>query len=248
MARGQAFGKAHPLQIAAEGERVVIVGNGENGAIAYEYFTNDSPHEVVAFSADPPFITTNLYCGLPVVPFNQLTDFYPPSGYHVYVAVSATQLNRVRRRLYDTVKAAGYNCVSYISSHAFVVSNVQIGENTFVQEDVALQYMVRLGNNVLVGSGTCIGHSSVVEDDCYFGPHATVCGNCRIGRGSFIGASSCVAHSLSVAEDCVIAAGAIIQKDTSSQQVYLGNPARPTGHNSFDPYLSPQDQGFYETR
>jgi carbonic anhydrase/acetyltransferase-like protein (isoleucine patch superfamily) len=75
-----------------------------------------------------------------------------------------------------------------------------------------------------------------------------VCGNCRIGRGSFIGASSCVAHNLSVAEDCVIAAGAIIQKDTSSHQVYLGNPARPTGYNSFDPYLSPQDQGFYENQ
>ena len=218
----------------------MIVGNGENAAIAFEYFTNDSPHEIVAFSAEAPFIKTNTYCGLPVVPFDQLASTYPPSEYRVYVAVSATQLNRVRRRLYNAVKATGHSCVSYVSSHSFVVSSVEIGENTFIHENVTLQHMVRVDNNVFIGSGTCIGHSSIIEEDCYFGPHATVCGNCRIGRGSFVGANSCVAHNLSVAEDCVIGAGAIIHKDTLPNQVYLGNPARSTGLQSFDPYLRPQ--------
>lgn len=218
----------------------MIVGNGENGGIAFEYFTNDSPHEVVAFSAEAPFVTADTYCGLPVVPFDELANTYPSNEYKIYVAVAATHLNRVRRRLYNEVKAMGYSCVSYVSSHAFVVSSVEIGENTFIYENVILQHLSSVGNNVFIGSGTCIGHSSIIEEDCYFGPHATVCGNCRIGRGSFVGANSCVAHSLSVAEDCVIGAGAIIHKDTLPNQVYLGNPARSTGLQSFNPYLRPQ--------
>lgn len=233
------LGRAHPLQTLSKGERVVIVGNGEQGAIALEYFTNDSPHEVVAFSADAQFIIADHYCGLPVIPFDQLAYTYPPSEYRTYVAVSSTQLNRVRRRLYDAVKALGYDCISYVSSHAFVVSNVEIGQNTFVHEHATLQHMVRLGNNVFIGTGTCIAHSSIIEEDCYFGPQAVVCGNCRIGRASFVGANSCIANDLSVAEDCVIGAGAVIHKDTLPDQVYLGNPARPTGHKSFDPYLRP---------
>jgi sugar O-acyltransferase (sialic acid O-acetyltransferase NeuD family) len=248
MGKRGSLGREHPLQLASKAERVVIVGNGETGAVALEYFTNDSPHEVVAFSAETSFITSDTYCSLPVVPFDQLVSVYPPDQYQIYVAISATQLNRARRRLYNAVKAVGYNCASYVSSHAFAVSNAEVGENTFVHENAVLQYMVRLGNNILIGSGTYIGHSSIVEDDCYFGPYATICGNCRIGRGSFIGASSCIAHNLSVAEDCVVAAGAIIQKDTVPNQVYLGNPARPTGHQSFDPYLRSEEQGSPDKR
>jgi sugar O-acyltransferase (sialic acid O-acetyltransferase NeuD family) len=229
----------HPLQEMSKGERIVIVGNGENGAIAYECFQQDSPHEVVAFSADAQYIGSDVYCGLPVVPFDQLARAYPPEHHKVYIAISATALNRVRRRMFDSAKAAGYGCVSYVSSCAFAMGSVEVGENVFVQENVSLQRMARIGDNVFIGSGTCIGHSSVIEDDCYFGPGATVCGNCTVGRSSFIGANSCIAHSLSVAEDCVIAAGAIIHKDTKPRQVYIGNPARPTGLGSFDPYLNP---------
>jgi sugar O-acyltransferase (sialic acid O-acetyltransferase NeuD family) len=214
-------GMRHPLQTEFTGERVVIVGTGEWGATAFEYFSYDSPHEIVAFSAEAAFIKSDTYCGLPVVPLEQLAKAYPPDQYSAFVAVSDIQLNRVRRRLFDTVKAAGFRCVSYVSSHTFMLRNVEIGENTFVQENAALEYMVRLGDN------------SVIEDDCYLGPHAAVSGNSRVGRGSFLGVNSCVADGVFVGEDCVIGAGAVVLKDTKPRQVYVGNPARPTGRDSF---------------
>ena len=226
-------GMRHPLQTEFTGERVVIVGTGEWGATAFEYFSYDSPHEIVAFSAEAAFIKSDTYCGLPVVPLEQLAKAYPPDQYSAFVAVSDIQLNRVRRRLFDTVKAAGFRCVSYVSSHTFMLRNVEIGENTFVQENAALEYMVRLGDNVSLGAGTCVGHSSVIEDDCYLGPHAAVSGNSRVGRGSFLGVNSCVADGVFVGEDCVIGAGAVVLKDTKPRQVYVGNPARPTGRDSF---------------
>jgi sugar O-acyltransferase (sialic acid O-acetyltransferase NeuD family) len=222
----------HPLQAVTEGEEVVIVGTGESAVVAFEYFNYDTPHEVVAFSTEAHFLTSDTYCGLPVVPLERIADAYPPYKYQAFVAVSPTGLNRLRRRLYDTVKAAGFSCVSYVSTHAFVLPDAKIGENTFVQEHAALQYSTRVGNNVFLGSGACIGHGSVIADDCYVGPHATVCGNCRVGRSSFLGANSCITHSISVAADCVIGGGAIVLKDTAPRHVYLGNPARPVRQDS----------------
>jgi sugar O-acyltransferase (sialic acid O-acetyltransferase NeuD family) len=236
MRREERRGMRHPLQAESTGERVVIVGTGEWGATAFEYFGYDSPHEVVAFSAEAPFITGDVYCGLPVVPFDELATAYPAADYRAFVAVSDIQLNRVRRRLYDAVRAAGFHCVSYVSSHSFVLRNAEIGENTFVQENAALEYGVRLGDNVSLGAGTCVGHSSVIEDDCYLGPHAVVSGNSRVGRGSFLGVNCCVADGVFVGEDCVIGAGAVVLKDTKPRQVYVGNPARPTGRDSFDAF------------
>jgi sugar O-acyltransferase (sialic acid O-acetyltransferase NeuD family) len=226
----------HPLQARPRGERVVIVGTGETAAVALEYFRHDTPHEVVAFCAETPFIEADSYYGLPLVPLEGLADAYPAAGHRVFVAVALVQLNRVRRRLYRAVKAAGFGCVSYVSSHAVVTPNVTIGENSFVQEHVALQYGARVGDNVFLGSGTCVGYRSVVEDDCYAGPHVTVGDFCRIGRASFLGANSCVAEGRLVAEDCIVGAGTAILKDTMTRQVYLGNPARCLGRDSFETF------------
>jgi sugar O-acyltransferase (sialic acid O-acetyltransferase NeuD family) len=216
------------------GERVVIVGTGESAAVAFEYFSYDSPHQVVAFTADEHYLTSDDCCGLPAVPFEQLADRYPPGEYQAFVAVSAVELNRVRQRLYEAVKKAGFTCASYVSSHAVVLGSVEIGENAFVQENVALQHDVLVGDNVFFGSGTCICHSSVIGDGVYTGPGATVCGFARVGRNSFIGAGSCIADCIDVAEDCLVGAGAVILKDTVPGKVYLGNPARPVGQDSLE--------------
>jgi sugar O-acyltransferase (sialic acid O-acetyltransferase NeuD family) len=236
MGRGASAGARHPLQSVSKGERVVIVGTGETGAVAFEYFSYDTPHEVVAFSAETHLITSDTYYGLPVVPLEELAKTYPPAEHRTFVAVSMIKLNRVRRRLYDVVKTAGFDCISYVSSHAFVMPTAEIGENTFVQENVALQHKVRVGDNVFLGSGTCVGHSAVIGDDCFTAPHVTVCGFTKVGRSSFLGADSCIADCLSVGEDCIISAGAVVLKSTKPRQVYIGNPARPVGRDSFETF------------
>lgn len=226
----------HPLQAPSRAERVVIVGTGETAAVAFEYFRYDTQHEVVAFSAEAPFIKADSCYGLPLVPLEELANAYPPAAHRAFVAVALVQLNRVRRRLYHAVKAVGFDCVSYVSSHAMVTPNVTIGENSFVQEHATLQYGARVGENVFLGSGTYVGYKSVVEDDCYVGPHVTVADFCRIGRASFLGANSCVAEGRLVAEDCIVGAGTVILKDTVTRQVYLGNPARCVGRDSFESF------------
>src|SRR6266568_2829281 len=109
----------HRLQAKSTGERVVIVDTGEQAVIVVEYLTQDSPHEVIVFSAEREFLGSDVYCGLPVVPLSELATAYPPAAHRAFVAVSATQLNRVRRRLLDEVKEAGFRCISYVSSKAF---------------------------------------------------------------------------------------------------------------------------------
>jgi len=231
----------HPLQAPAEGERVVIVGTGEQAEIAFEYFLYDSPHEVVAFSTEPQFVKAATFCGRPVVPLDQLAAAFPPSEYRAFVAVSATQLNRLRRRLYEAVKAAGYTCVSYVSSRAFVWHNVEVGENSFIFENNVVQHRVRIGDSVILWSGNHVGHRTVIEDDVFVASHVVISGFCRVGRWSYLGVNSSVRDGLSLAEDCVIGAGAVVVKPTDSRQVYVGNPARATGRDSFRVFNVPAD-------
>jgi len=207
--------------------KIIIVGDGETAELAYEYFTHDSPHEVVAFSVERAYAKKDHLFGLPVVYFEELEQSYTPAEFKVFVAISYTQLNRVRTRLFQQTKQKGYGCVSYVSSRAFVWHNVEIGENCFILENNVVQYAVRLGNNVVLWSGNHIGHQTVIHDNVFISSHVVVSGYCQVGENCFLGVNSCIANNVKIAKDCLIGMGAVVNKDTEERKVYVGNPAKP---------------------
>lgn len=215
---------------------LVIIGDGETAQIAYEYFTHDSPYEVVAFSVEKAFLKRESLYDLPILPLESLTEAYPPSDYHAYVAISYTKLNRVRSRLFKQVKAMGYQLATYVSSHAFVWHNASIGENSFIFENNVIQHQVTIGSNVILWSGNHIGHQTIIHDHCYLSSHVVVSGFCEIGSHSFLGVNCSINDTVKIAEDCVIGSGAVVIRSTEAGRVYVGNPARPLDKTSYDSF------------
>ncbi|MDL1898526.1 acetyltransferase [Anaerolineae bacterium CFX7] len=220
--------------------RLVIVGDGETAEIAYEYFTHDSPFEVVAFSVESIYLKRAELFGLPIVPFENLESQFKPSQVQVYVAASSTHLNRVRTRLYRATKAKGYILASYVSSKAFVWHNVEIGENSFIFENNVLQYHVKVGNNVTLWSGNHVGHRTVIHDNVFISSHCVISGFCEIGENCFLGVNSCFNDGVKVARDCVIGSGAVVIRDTEPEKVYVGNPAKLLDKSSFETFKVPE--------
>jgi sugar O-acyltransferase (sialic acid O-acetyltransferase NeuD family) len=216
-----------------ENQKLVIVGDGETAELAYEYFTFDSPHEVVAFAVERQFAKRSSLFDLPVVAFEELKSVYDPADHMIFVAISYTQLNRVRARLYHQAKQKGYRIASYVSSKAFVWRNVEIGENCFILENNVLQYAVRIGNNVVLWSGNHVGHQTVIHDNTFVSSHVVISGYCDIGENCFLGVNSSVANNVTIAKDCVIAMGAVVHRNTDERKIYMGNPARPSEKDSF---------------
>ena len=207
--------------------QIIVIGDGETAELAYEYFTHDSPYEVVAFSVEETYRKRDELFGLPVVSFEQVELRYPPALFKAFVAISYVKLNRVRTRLFKATKAKGYECVSYVSSRAFVWHNVVLGDNCFVFENNVLQYGVRVGDNVVLWSGNHVGHQTVIRDNVFVSSHVVISGYCDVGENCFLGVNSCIADSVTVARDDLIGMGAVIHKNTEERKVYVGNPGRP---------------------
>lgn len=224
-------------------KKLVIVGDGEFAEIAYEYFTHDSPFEVVAFGVESRYLQREKLLGLPVVAFETMEERFSPGEHAAFVAITNTHLNRVRRRLYDAAKEKGYEVPSYVSSRAFVWHNVEIGENCFVFENNVLQYHVKLGDCVVLWSGNHVGHRTVIRDNCFVTSHAVISGYCDIGENCFLGVNSCFADNTMVAKDCIVGMGAVVVKDLEEPGlVYVGNPAKPMGKSAYDAFGVPQGQ------
>ena len=96
--------------------KLVIFGCGDIGQLAHFYFSSDSDYEVVAFTVDAAFVPGPAFCGLPVVAFEELASLLPPDQVDLFVALSYSKLNAVRKEKFLAAKAQGYTLASFVSS------------------------------------------------------------------------------------------------------------------------------------
>ena len=193
-------------------KNLIIVGDGEFAEIAYEYFTYDSKYDVKAFAVEKEYLTKETLYDLPIISLDELELKFPKDKYETFVAITFTQLNRVRTRIYQYLKSKGYRCATYISSKAFVWKNVTVGENCFIFENNTIQHHVSIGNNVILWSGNHIGHRSSIEDNCFISSHVVVSGYCSLGKNCFVGVNSTFVDNIAIGNDCFIGAGSFLSK------------------------------------
>jgi sugar O-acyltransferase (sialic acid O-acetyltransferase NeuD family) len=204
-------------------KELIIFGAADIAELAHYYFTNGHDYKVSAFTVDAAFKKESKFCGLPVVPFEELSKQYPPERYALFIAISYSKLNQIRKEKYLTAKSLGYRLASYVSPHATILNDFQIGENCFILEDNTVQPFVTIGNNVTLWSGNHIGHHSTIHDHCFLASHIVVSGGVEIGEACFIGVNATLRDHIKIGARCVIGAGTLILADTDPEGVYIGD-------------------------
>jgi sugar O-acyltransferase (sialic acid O-acetyltransferase NeuD family) len=201
--------------------RLVIVGAGDIARLADFYFRTDSPHEVVAFAVDRPYLTGDTFLGRPLVALDELPRRFAPASHRAFVAMSYAKMNRVRAEKYAAVKALGYELASYVSSRCSYLSETPPGDNCFILEDNTVQPFVAIGNDVTLWSGNHVGHDSTIGDHVFVSSHVVISGHCAIAPFCFLGVNATLHNSVALAEGTLVGAGAVISKDTEPRGVYL---------------------------
>lgn len=201
--------------------KIVVFGAGKIADEAYFYLTNDSPHEIVAFTVDSDYLTTGEKFGRPVVPFEEVQEKYPPSAFEMFVAVGYQNLNKLRAQKYSEAKAKGYKLISYVSSRASNFGEVEIGDNCFVLENAVIQPCSKVGNDVFIWSGNHIGHHASVGDHCYISGQVVISGHTTVEPYCFIGVNATIGHEITIGRESIIGAGSLITKSVEPKSVYI---------------------------
>ena len=209
-------------------ERLILIGTGAFAQVAYEYFTHDSPYEVVAFAVEREYLGDPELMGVPVIAYEDIADHYAPADHHFFVAITYFGLNKVRARLYQKTRELGYRAASYVSPEAFVWKNVELGEHCFVFEKAVIQPFATVGDNVIFWSGCFIGHHSKIASHCFVAAHSAINGTATVGEYSFLGSNSIIANHVNVAENCIISAGSHVMSDVEPDQIVLGTWRKKT--------------------
>lgn len=215
-------------------KKLILFGDSAFAEIAYEYFTHDSPYEVVAFTVTREFLKKEELFGLPVIPFETVNELYPPASHDMHIALVYNNLNRIRIRFYDEAKKKGYALANYVSSHAFVWHNVQMGDNCFVFEDNTIQPFVKIGNDNVFWSGNHIGHHSEIGSHNFVSSHVVISGFCKIGNANFLGVNSTMGNNLSIGNDCLIGSAVHIVRPVKDGALMKGAPTHSDEKSTYE--------------
>lgn len=206
--------------------KVILFGNGQIASCAYAYLKHDSTHEVVAFTVDREYLTETSLFGLPIVPFQDVRELYPPSDHKMLVSVSFRGVNKLRAAKYAQGKAFGYEMISYVSSKASTWPELTMGDNCVIGENATILPFASIGNNVMIGSGAIIGHHSRIGDHCWITGGSVISGSVSIGARAFVGANATVRDRLKIGEACVIGAGVTLLANAKDRTVYMADNGR----------------------
>jgi sugar O-acyltransferase (sialic acid O-acetyltransferase NeuD family) len=218
----------------SEPQKIVIFGDSQLASLAHFYFIHDSPHTVVGFTVDAAYCKTDTYEGLPLVPFEEVTEHFPPQEYRMFLPISFKKMSHLRRQKYEAAKAMGYQLMSYVSSKATTWPDLTIGDNCFIFEDNTIQPFVKIGNNCVLWSGNHIGHHSTIGNHVFITSHVVISGACQIDDHCFFGVNATVRDETHIAEGTLVAMGATIIKDTQPYEIHLGQKSKLMDKKSMD--------------
>ena len=214
-------------------KKAIIFGTGSFAELVHYFLTHDSAYEVVAFAVSKDQIEKPQFMDLPLVPFEEIENFYSPNDYEMYIAVGYNQMNVIRERFYKEAKQKGYVLLTYVSSYATVFTD-KIGDNCFIFEDNTIQPFVEIGNNVVLWSGNHVGHHSKIDDHVFIASHCVISGHCLIKSHTFIGVNATIRDGITIEKANVVGAATTLLKSTKQDDVYAAVKTKPFIKKSFE--------------
>jgi sugar O-acyltransferase (sialic acid O-acetyltransferase NeuD family) len=201
---------------------IILFGAGQVGEVVYRHLRVQGEYDVLAFTAEPPFVPESAtFAGLPVVSFDDLDETFPPDRCDMLVAVGFQDLNGLRRRMYERAKAKGYRLPSLVSRRAGCGDWLDTGDNCLILDNVTIEPGVKVGNNVVLWSGVLVGHHSVIEDHCWVAGNAVLGGSAKLGAQTFVGLGAVVGNEVEIGAKSVLGAGVVLTKCTEPNSVFV---------------------------
>ncbi len=149
---------------------------------------------------------------------NQLEELFEDGYHYAFIAVGSIESTRMRHRLYDKVKAIGFEFINIIDKTALIASDVKIGRGVFIGKYAIVNAGTSIGDMVIINTRATVEHECFVEEFCHVSVGSILCGNVFVGQDSFVGANSTILQGENIGKNSIIAAGCLVR----NSKVYLG--------------------------
>lgn len=134
--------------------------------------------------------------------------------------------NLIREKIYNLITSKNKEVNTLISNTASISNSARIDNGTFVNRNVLINALAKIGKNVILNTACVIEHECEISDSVHIGPGAVLAGNVLVGERTFIGANCVIKQGVKIGKDVIVGAGTVVLSDIPNGKKIVGNPSR----------------------
>ena len=204
---------------------LIIFGDTPFAERLFKYISIEAKDKVIAFTQEKSFVSRKEIQGVPVVSFEELDEHFN-EDFEIIIGIGYTQMNQLKKKIYNMCKEKNYKVGTYISSNAIVYST-EFGEGCFIAPGVVIGPDCHMGVCNYIASSAVLSHDNALGDFNFISTNAVFGGNARIENNCFFGLHSTVKDGIAIASNNLFGSCANVIKSISyTGGVFVGNPAR----------------------
>lgn len=181
--------------------------------------------DIVGYTVDNAYKDGDFFENLPVLSFEDLEKFVDITDIEIALTIGYNHMNDVRKLKHLECKRRGIKLFTFISRESNVYTD-EIGEGSIVMPGAYVGPYSKLGVCCVLWPGSVLAHHNILGDYNWVAPSSCFGGGSSSGKNCFFGLGSTVRNGINIADYTFIGAQTYICKDSFSNGVYLGVPAK----------------------
>lgn len=133
--------------------------------------------------------------------------------------IGLVEKHHARHRLYDRMKAAGFELPNLVHPSATVEASARMGEGNQIMAHAVLGSDTRIGDGCIINTGSLVSHDCQIADHVHIAPGAVLAGGVNVGSNTLIGMGATIYMRLRIGSQVVILNGVNVHGDVEDDQI-----------------------------
>lgn len=155
--------------------------------------------------------------------FEEVVGKYSQDNIEFFVGIGEPG---IREKIYNKVKAKGYNFAILIHPCAIVAESAEIEEGVMIGSNAFVSVKTHLHENVLIQPMAAVDHECTVGKNSVVSSFVAMGGGSSLGENSFIGLNACIKQGISIGDGSVVGMGAVVIRNIPDKVMAVGNPSK----------------------
>ena len=198
---------------------LIIIGNGGHAISCIEVIEAQKKYKILGLVTEK-FFNKNDNFNYPFIGKDIDLEKLLKKTNNAFIALGFIKDPFNRIRLFDRLKAIGFNLPIIVSPTSYKSVNSTLDDGTILMHRSFINSQVAIGKNCIINTASIIEHETIIGNNVHVSTAAVINGGVEIGSGSFVGSNSVIKQGVKIGKNCIISAGSFLRKDLKSGTIF----------------------------
>jgi sugar O-acyltransferase (sialic acid O-acetyltransferase NeuD family) len=209
-------------------QNVILIGSGGHAKVVIDIIELENKYKIYGILTND---NVKNFCGYKVLGNDEkLLELIKKGIKNVAIGIGGFRDNILREKIYNKVFSLNFNIINAIHPSAIIARTAKLGNGVVIFAGVIINPDVKIFNNIIIATGSVIDHETTIENHCLISAGVTVGANVLIKEGSLCALGAKIISQKIIGKRVLIAAGSVVTKNISDNEVVFGIPAKVKGN------------------